>query len=141
MHAVTQVNQQPLRRFAADARNAGECGGVLCLDTALKTVDGNARENADRNAWAHARYFQEAAKQAPLGLGSESIERMRVLAYHLMGEERDLGTDARQTVVGRHRCLELIANTAHVDDEERWLLHGDPATQKPDHRPTRRFWA
>ena len=78
--------------------------------------------------------LMQTAEQAPLLLGGEAIQHVRVLAHHQVREQAHLLADGGQMEEGRHRRFELIADPADIDGQLRRGFGGDPATERANHR-------
>ena len=59
---------------------------------------------------------------------------MGIFTDRQMGKQRDLLTEARQIIEGRHGRIDFVAHTLHIDQQPRWLLVEYPAAQQTDHR-------
>ncbi len=67
---------------------------VLRLDAAHEGVHVDAGKEREPDLGPDARHAQQVAEQAPLVLGRESVQQVRVLAHDEVGVQLDLAADA-----------------------------------------------
>ena len=84
---------------------------------------------------SHSRHFEQTAEQAPLAVGAEAEQNVRILAHHQVREQRHGLTGGRQPVECRHRRFQLVADAVDIQHQRRRLLHRQPALEEADHPP------
>ena len=100
----------------------------------------HGRQHAERHPGTDAIDLEQRAKQRPLVRRREAVQNLGVLAHQQMRMQEDVGPDFRQVEKCRHRCLDLIADAAALDDDMRRMLGSQPTVQRTDHRsPAIRF--
>src|ERR1700693_3604393 len=63
-----------------------------------------------RDRGPYAADFQQLPERAPLRVGSEAVEKMRILAHHEVREQCHALTGRRPVVEGAHRHLDFVAD-------------------------------
>ena len=72
-------------------------------------------------------------EQILLERGRKPVERQRVLADVRVNAQRDLAARLAETVEGRERHEDVVADAGHVDDQAIRMLLEDPAAQMGNH--------
>ena len=125
--------------------DAGECRHLLSQHAAREALDTHAREHAERNLRADTGDLEQVAEQAPLLLGRETVEDMRILAHHQVRDQVHGLAHRGQIQEGGHGCFELIAHTADIQRHRRGRLGRNASVQEADQLATsnrsRRLWA
>src|SRR5580692_1791211 len=133
LHAVAHLNDDSFRGFSADAGNSLQHGHILGLDGAQKILHARPGQHTQCDLRPHSRYFEQPAEQAPLAVGSEAEQNVRILAHHQVSEQRDRFTGGRQPVKSRHRRFQFIADAIDIQHQGWRLLHRQPALEEADH--------
>ncbi len=77
--------------------------------------------------------FSELPERAPLVLGAETEQQMRVLAHDQMGEQRHALAGRRKVVERAHRHVDLVRDALHVEQELRRILLDEDSGESADH--------
>src|SRR5580698_6475511 len=133
LHAVAHLNDDSLRGFSAYAGNSLQHGHILGLDGAQKILDARPGQHTQRDLRPHSRNFEQPAEQAPLAVGTEAEQNVRVLAHHQVREQRDRLTGCGKPIKSRHRRFQFIADAVDIQHQCWRLLHRQPALQEADH--------
>ena len=152
------LHRRPARGRGAPAPRAGRAS----RRSVARQSCGRRRECA--SAWRHPRSRTACAKAAPVTperiasamrgptpetfnrlrnsvrscSGGETIEHMRILAHHQMGQQARALAEGRQTIEGRHRCLDLVADAADLEQQVRRRFEASTPASEPIMRATAR---
>ena len=107
--------------------------GVLHRHRLRELGDRQAREHRERGARADAGDLQQLPERAPLVVGAEAEEQVRVLAHDEVREQRHALAGRRQVVERAHRHVDLVGDALHVEQELRRILLEQGAGEAADH--------
>ncbi len=132
LQAIAHFDDEPLRRLAANARNAREGRGILRLHAAVKLVHAGTGKDAERNAGTDAGNLDELAEETPFAFGAETKQDVSVLAHDEMRVQHDVRADGWQAIERRHRRLDFVADATHIQQQHGRMLRGQSTAQKAD---------
>src|SRR5882762_6610050 len=128
-----QLEQQALGGFLADAGDSHQAPGFLRGDRRDELRHAHSGEHRERDARTDARDFQQLPERAPLGVGAEAVEKMRVLAHHEMREQGHALPGRGQVVEGAHRHLDFVADSGRFHQDLRRIFFEEHPGEPPDH--------
>src|SRR2546425_11503583 len=128
----TQVHDETLRGLLADTGRARESRGVTGRDRGRDLRRARDRQDRHRALRSDARHADEHLEERELLPRLEAVERLRVLADHVMRVE--------EHVVARRmpRNEDLVAHAAHVDDDVIAAARDYRPADRRDHGSSRR---
>ena len=133
IETIPQLQNQPFGRARTDPGSATDRGAVAIrhglrkLGRRKHAKDGNAELGTDP---IHA---NQRPEQIPLGSGSKSVQRLRILAHQMVNEELRLHRTFRERRRGSRRKLDLIAHAMNIDHRLRAREFEHPPPQATDH--------
>ena len=107
---------------------------VSSFTTASRSSAGDMADSAPSASFGPTpETADHGAEQLALGVRREAIERGRVLAHLVMGEQAHRLAERWQLVVGRGRDEHFITHALHVHDGDGGLFVGEQASDERDH--------
>ena len=130
---VPQLEQEPLRRLLADARDPRETGRISGPHAAREPVGIEAGEEGEGHLAADPAHPEQPAERVPLDATGEPVEARNLVTHREVGVKHDRLTHRRQGVERGHRRFELVSHSAHVDQEPGRMALPQHPFQASDH--------
>ena len=132
-HLLAQLDDDPLGRALADARDRLEARGVAGGDRRDQLARRPAGEHGERHLGPTACTPISIRKRSRSSSECESVERERVVAHDEVGVQRGRLADGGNVPERLGRDGEAVADAAAVDDDVVGAADGDVAADERDH--------
>ena len=132
-HLLAQLDDDPLGRSLADARDRLEARGVARRDRRDQLAGRPAGEDGERDLGPHGLHAEQHQEEVALLLRVESVERELVVAHDEMRVQRGRLARGGNVLERLGRDGEAVADAAAVDHDVVGTADGDVAADERDH--------